>query len=485
MYDYTVIGAGYGGLAASALLQKKGFKVLLLEAHTEIGGCASFYDRKNFRFDVGATTFSGIKPNQPIGKLFTELEIKPELIKIEPGICIIKDYKKIYRYSDLEKWINEIEKFFPNKKMRDFWERIHRIDENAWNLLHENKFLPPRKFIDLISLVKIQNIKKISLLLSSFESMSRFLTRLNLYSIEFKEFLDELLWITTQTTSDNAPTLTAAMGLAYPAETYYPIGGMISVAEKILEKFIDCGGVYLNKKEVTKILEEKNYYSIKTSSGDEFLSKGIVSNIPIWNMEEITEGKIQKYFGNFVKKYPSTWSAFTVYFAIESNFDLETCYYQIHTKTQIPNCEPKAFFVSFSHKQDTKKAPSGFKTVTISTHTNSKEWIGIPKEEYKAKKAKTIEFILTEFDRAFPELRESKKLFVLGGTAKSFEDYTFRKNGFVGGIPHTVIPHLLQMPPNETAFPNLYMVGDTVFPGQGTPAVVQSAWNVVNRILRN
>ena len=71
--NFIVIGAGYGGIAAASLLQKRGFSVTLLEAHSLIGGCASYFKRKNFLFDVGATTFSGILSHQPLGKLFTEL----------------------------------------------------------------------------------------------------------------------------------------------------------------------------------------------------------------------------------------------------------------------------------------------------------------------------------------------------------------------------------------------------------------------------
>ncbi len=76
-----------------------------------------------------------------------------------------------------------------------------------------------------------------------------------------------------------------------------------------------------------------------------------------------------------------------------------------------------------------------------------------------------------------------KGYYLLSGTPSTYEFYTGRFNGFVGGIPHSVKKNLLRMPPNKTPFTNLYMVGDTVFPGQGIPAVVLGALNTVNRII--
>lgn len=84
MYDFIVIGSGYGGLTAASLLAKQGFSTLILESHTLIGGCASYFKRKEFSFDVGATTCSGILPHQPLGKLFSKLNIEPELKKSTP-----------------------------------------------------------------------------------------------------------------------------------------------------------------------------------------------------------------------------------------------------------------------------------------------------------------------------------------------------------------------------------------------------------------
>jgi len=47
-YDVIVVGSGIGGLTCGALLSKRGYKVLVLEQHYQVGGyCSSF---KNKRF---------------------------------------------------------------------------------------------------------------------------------------------------------------------------------------------------------------------------------------------------------------------------------------------------------------------------------------------------------------------------------------------------------------------------------------------------
>jgi C-3',4' desaturase CrtD len=481
MEDWIIIGAGYGGVAAASLLQKRGFGTTILEAHKLIGGCASFYKRKDFLFDVGATTFSGILPSQPIGKLFLELGVHPDFYKVDPGMIIKFPERDIIRYADESKWLAEVNKHFPEKNMTKFWNRIFKLEKLAWNFIAENGKIPPRSLSDFISLVKFTNINKLPMLPQLFRSVSTELNSLNIKNSHFEKFLDEQLMITTQSKSKIAPMLTAALGLAYPSETYYPMGGMYKPAELILSKYKEEKGNLILKERVISITHKSGFYELKTENGT-YNAKGIISNIPIWNMAEITEGEIQKYFTKIAKKYYTAPGAFTINFAIESKIDLPSLYFQVHSRIPIPYCEAGAFFVSFSHKEDSQKAPEGFRTVTISTHTNPKDWIGLKKEDYKAKKETVSSVILNEFDFAFPELREANKFFPLSGTPKTFENYTNRKNGYVGGIAHSVHSNLLFMTPNKTPFKNLYLVGDTVFPGQGIPAVVLGALNVVNRI---
>ena len=52
-YDAIIIGSGLGGLTCGAMLAKSGKKVLVLEQHDLIGGCATCFKRKGMLVDAG------------------------------------------------------------------------------------------------------------------------------------------------------------------------------------------------------------------------------------------------------------------------------------------------------------------------------------------------------------------------------------------------------------------------------------------------
>ena len=59
--DVVVVGAGIAGLTSAAILSKQGLSVTLVESHTQSGGCAGTFKRKNYIFDVGATQVCGFR----------------------------------------------------------------------------------------------------------------------------------------------------------------------------------------------------------------------------------------------------------------------------------------------------------------------------------------------------------------------------------------------------------------------------------------
>ena len=68
-YDAVVIGAGNGGLTASAGLARKGLNVLLLERHNIPGGCATSFCRGRFEFEVALHQLSGMGTPEKQGPL--------------------------------------------------------------------------------------------------------------------------------------------------------------------------------------------------------------------------------------------------------------------------------------------------------------------------------------------------------------------------------------------------------------------------------
>ena len=124
----------------------------------------------------------------------------------------------------------------------------------------------------------------------------------------------------------------------------------------------------------------------------------------------------------------------------------------------------------------------GKKSVTISTHCKISLWQDLDKQEYLEKKEKAKEFILNKLFEYVPKFKYLSIENVMVGTPRTFQRYTGRYSGTVGGIPliKDYIP--LRYPFNFTPIKGLYLVGDSVFPGQGWPGVIVGVLNLLLQI---
>jgi C-3',4' desaturase CrtD len=481
IYDFIVIGAGYGGLTASALLADAGQKTLCLEAHSKIGGCASYFRKQDFLFDAGATTLSGVQQHQPIGKLMDRLKLDLNYIKIDPGIIIKYKQKTIRRFADQNKWIDELSSATqaPRPNLEKLFNALETIEKRAWKLLSINPNLMPK---DLFSALKLwKNIKDIDLGLLMLRDFQTMLDSHQLQDPDLKNILNEILLISTQNYSQQVPIMSAALGLEYPREVYYSWGGISELAQLLVKNFEQNQGTLLHRQKVINIKKEKDLFTVITDKNESFTAKNIVANIPIWNLPGITENTVQKQFSSIAKNFKQAWSAFTCYFTVPEKNGLESLYYQIHTDNLI-NCGSKSIFVSFSHPDDRKKSPSGYRCVTISTHTLADHWLNLDPETYAQMKQKTQEKIIEIFLENFPQYLPEDINVLISGTPKTFQHYTKRHKGWVGGIPHSVSQPLFLLPNHISNSEKIFMVGDTSFPGQGIASVIYSAQSLIDKI---
>jgi len=76
MKKVAIIGAGLGGLTAGALLAKDGYKVIILEQHNIVGGCATTFKRKGgFTCEVGLHEMDSLHSDETKNKIFEKLDI--------------------------------------------------------------------------------------------------------------------------------------------------------------------------------------------------------------------------------------------------------------------------------------------------------------------------------------------------------------------------------------------------------------------------
>ena len=62
IYDYIIIGAGWGGLSQAALHAKDGKKVLLLEAYDRAGGLGHSFSKGKYSFCAEMQYLQGCQP---------------------------------------------------------------------------------------------------------------------------------------------------------------------------------------------------------------------------------------------------------------------------------------------------------------------------------------------------------------------------------------------------------------------------------------
>jgi phytoene dehydrogenase-like protein len=70
---------------------------------------------------------------------------------------------------------------------------------------------------------------------------------------------------------------------------------------------------------------------------------------------------------------------------------------------------------------------------------------------------------------------------ITAATPVTWERYTGRANGYVGGYPQT---SLFNVRGPATRFDNLFLAGDSIFPGQSLPGVVTGARRSVELLLQ-
>jgi phytoene dehydrogenase-like protein len=455
-----VVGAGGGGISSALLSAIRGENVHLYESHSALGGCASWFKRGRFVFDAGATTLSGIGVGEPLGELFELLGHAPHLYHSNPGIVFhLSSGKKVHYFNDFNKWMDELYKHFPHLNHRPFWEKIYSINKKSWALLRNVRTFPFTQMSDVLPVLK--NPEYASLIPFLGISTEQMLRKYGLFDNDFVELVNGILLISAQAPAEKIPFIVGAMALSYPKETFAIYGGMKGLMDFFEGELLKRGVNIHFRKKIKSFSDQR----IELTDNERVSFDRLILNIPAWNLAELSVGKLKESFTKESIKRPGSWGAFTIYFGVKSSE--KNLYHQIHLNHPLI----KNYFVSFSIPEDELRAPLGYQSVSISTHVFAEE---------KIDREELCKIIMDDFSKRF-HFEEIK--FLTTGTPKTFERYTNRKNGFVGGLPFLYGKNPQSLLSPVTPFREIFRVGDTVFPGQGLCGVVAGALQLHHRLV--
>lgn len=485
-----VIGGGVGGLATAALLARAGCRVTVLEAHVYVGGCAGTFLHKGYRFDAGATLAGGFQPGGPHDLLAQQLEIEWPLRRQEPSWVVHLPQRSIALTRDL----GGLLRAFPRSER--FWREQRQLADAGWRLGAAGLPWPPGDARELAQLARalLRHAPRTPRYWPlAFRSVADWLRHCGLgQERELRRLLDALLLISAQTTSEHTNALWGATALDLPRQgTMQVAGGMGALAQTLATRLEQLGGEVRLRQQVTRILVERGRATgVLARRGrrgrheHRLEADFVIANLTPWNLASLLGEAAPAGLRREIRALRPGLGAFVLHLGVEQRALPRVCadHHQVVATSEGPPGEGNSLFLSLSPHWDSARAPAGCRAVTISTHTGVGQWRALLQTNpagYAARKEAYVERLLNNAERALPGLRGAIRL-QLAGTPVTWQYYTGRHLGLVGGFPAT---SLLAARGPRCGLPNLRMVGDSVFPGQSTAGVVAGAMRVARDVL--
>ena len=493
-----VVGAGIGGLTAGALLARRGYDVSLYEQAYVPGGCASTFKRRGFTFDVGATQVAGLEPGGIHHRIFEELEIDlPPVTPCDPACAVFLpgETQPINVWRDPEKWQQERQQQFPGSE--PFWQLLAKLFQASWQFQGRDPVLPPRNLWDLWQLTSALRLDTLITVPFTLMTVGDALRLYGIYNDRrLKTFLDLQLKLYSQVDTDETALLYAATALGVsqePQGLYHLQGSMQVLSDRLVEGLKKYGGKLFTGHSVEKIetlKDKKTKVTIRVRKTGETITKiadHVVTNVPVQNLVKMIDTPTKPGFNLYqqrVDKLPEASGAFVIYLGVDEEAIPESCppHLQFFYDYDGIIGENNSLFVSVSKPGD-GRAKKGQRTIIASSFTDTQIWNNISEEKYQQLKQQYSQEAIARLSNYF-NLNADTIIHQEAATPRTFAYYTARDKGIVGGVGQRVSTFGPFGIATRTPMKNIWLVGDSTHPGEGTAGVSYSALTAVRQIER-
>jgi phytoene dehydrogenase-like protein len=293
-----------------------------------------------------------------------------------------------------------------------------------------------------------------------------------------------LLEDTVHAQLDDAPLINGCLGVTIRgAGLSRATGGMYGFWRRLAARYRELGGTLRVGCPVVNVEHEEDYV-VRTRRGV-VRAKQVVSALPIELTARLAPPVVSKSLLPHLRRNQSAvGGALVLFLGVPEDEIAEQSFthHQLMHDYDAPLGNGNNMFVSVSSPGDTSSAPAGHRAVMISTHCELADWEGWSEDEYARHKEEATQRLLGFARRVYPKLGERAVVCELG-TPRTYERFTHRPRGAVGGFRLGLSNSNQYAVPHATSLPGFWLVGDTTWPGLGTVACVHGSRLVAEQVL--
>lgn len=490
MTDVAIVGAGISGMACALRLQAAGISTITFEAHGQPGGCAGFFRRRGFAFDVGATTLVDFEAGGVGGEFLEQVGLHPLDAELLPGYVAWLPDRQVTLHRDTQAWAAErLRAFGGQAAYHQLWALLDELAKVFWEASRRGIKLPITNLAEAGRAAQRIGLSHLPLTRFLFSTMGDALRKFGLHDDKaLVGLLGMLIEDTVHSSVENAPLINAALGITIRgAGLSRHQGGMYGFWKTLRARYEQLGGVLRVGCRVERIEQQAGGFKLHTQRGT-FEAGQVISAVPAPVTAKIAPPAVSKGLQPYLERDESAQGGAIVMFLGVPESEIENAgheftHHQLLQTYDTPLGNGNNMFISVSSPDDLQSAPAGQRAVMISTHCDLGEWQGLSAEEYANAKCEIGERLLGYARRVYPSLGQQAVVYEIG-TPRTYEKFTGRPNGAVGGVRQTLQNSNQHALPYATAIPGFWMVGDSTWPGLGTVACVLGSRHVAHEVTR-
>ena len=464
--DVAVIGSGFGGLTAAGLAARTGMDTHLFERHTRPGGCAGDFALEGFWFPAGATVVTGLEPGGILRQVFEELDTNVDSRPLDPSIVFHLEGQQIPYAGSHDEWSKVFRRAFPDAPLgyASFWAWVKDVGEIVYAIGAALPSLPLQRLADVRRTWKAAQPRVatlIPMLNATVASVKRSKGAVGHTGAD--ALIDSLLLDATGATSADCSAIQGAIALdLYRRGCQWVDGGTGALAMQLVRAIRRFDGEVTFGAGIRRIGRIGTKWRLESDRGEVTYARAVIANVPPAGLDRLL-GRQPRY-----PTSDSAWGAFVLHLGIDA-----TGLSPLHPFHQVVRGEVgdagNSSLVSIYPAR--RKAVERW-SISVSTHVQvNPQQQGID----PCQRRQLEEELLKNVETVIPDIRE-RVLVLRSATPSTFERFTSRPGGFVGGLRQVPAVVALRAPGHRPA-PGLFLAGDHVFPGQGTVGTALSGIN--------